>query len=267
MIDQEIEKAVQILRKGGLVAFPTETVYGLGADASNPAAVRKIFAAKARPADHPLIVHVADSSELKHWAAQVGFKNGWVHSDYGTSMDLPIQLDEWVEFTIEIDFVGNVTLIKYGGESLVEYPWRTDGLLQMQAIDLYSEGGSAAYFDDISVTYCGEEPGTCDMVPGIGPFVRGDCNGDGAVAGQVTDAVFLLNHNFLGGGAPPCFAACDINADGSWEGQVTDAVYILNYNFMGGPAPPAPFPGCGLSDTETDKALGCVTPTPAGSCP
>jgi len=77
MIDQEIEKAVQILRKGGLVAFPTETVYGLGADASNPAAVRKIFAAKARPADHPLIVHVADSSELKHWAAQVP-RSAWL---------------------------------------------------------------------------------------------------------------------------------------------------------------------------------------------
>jgi len=53
------------------VAFPTETVYGLGADASNPAAVKKIFAAKGRPADHPVIVHIADMSELKHWAAEV----------------------------------------------------------------------------------------------------------------------------------------------------------------------------------------------------
>jgi len=69
--DQEIEKAAKILRAGGLVAFPTETVYGLGADASNPAAVRKIFAAKGRPADHPVIVHISDMSELKHWAAEV----------------------------------------------------------------------------------------------------------------------------------------------------------------------------------------------------
>ena len=69
--DQEIEKAAGILRAGGLVAFPTETVYGLGADASNPAAVKKIFAAKGRPADHPVIVHIADMSELKHWAAEV----------------------------------------------------------------------------------------------------------------------------------------------------------------------------------------------------
>jgi L-threonylcarbamoyladenylate synthase len=69
--DEAIEKAAAILRAGGLVAFPTETVYGLGADAANPAAVRRIFAAKGRPADHPLIVHVADMSGLKHWAADV----------------------------------------------------------------------------------------------------------------------------------------------------------------------------------------------------
>lgn len=69
--DTEIEKAALILRQGGLVAFPTETVYGLGADASNSTALKKIFAAKGRPADHPLIVHIADVSELKKWAAEV----------------------------------------------------------------------------------------------------------------------------------------------------------------------------------------------------
>jgi L-threonylcarbamoyladenylate synthase len=69
--DQEIEQACAILRRGGLVAFPTETVYGLGADASNAAAVRKIFAAKGRPADHPVIVHLAEASMLKRWAAEV----------------------------------------------------------------------------------------------------------------------------------------------------------------------------------------------------
>ena len=75
--DQEIEQAAAILRKGGLVAFPTETVYGLGGDAANPAAIRKIFAAKGRPADHPVIVHIADTSELKHWAAEVP-RAAWV---------------------------------------------------------------------------------------------------------------------------------------------------------------------------------------------
>ena len=54
-----INEAVQSLREGGLVAFPTETVYGLGADAKNPEAIKKIFAAKGRPSNHPLIVHLA----------------------------------------------------------------------------------------------------------------------------------------------------------------------------------------------------------------
>jgi len=59
------------LRAGGLVAFPTETVYGLGADASNPAAVREVFALKGRPANHPLIVHLHDAGQLDDWAREV----------------------------------------------------------------------------------------------------------------------------------------------------------------------------------------------------
>jgi L-threonylcarbamoyladenylate synthase len=66
-----IERAAQVLRNGGLVAFPTETVYGLGADADNDAAVRAIFAAKGRPADHPLIVHIADAAALDAWALRI----------------------------------------------------------------------------------------------------------------------------------------------------------------------------------------------------
>ena len=69
--DREIEQAVAVLRAGGLVAFPTETVYGLGADASNPDAVGKIFAAKGRPHHHPLIVHVADAVQLANWAREI----------------------------------------------------------------------------------------------------------------------------------------------------------------------------------------------------
>lgn len=68
MSDREISLAVDILRRGGLVAFPTETVYGLGADATNPAAVARIFAAKGRPATNPLIIHVADESVARRHA-------------------------------------------------------------------------------------------------------------------------------------------------------------------------------------------------------
>lgn len=67
----DFERAVALLQGGELVGLPTETVYGLGADAANPAAVAKIFAAKGRPADHPLIVHLAGHDAVDHWAEQV----------------------------------------------------------------------------------------------------------------------------------------------------------------------------------------------------
>ena len=67
----EVKRAAVLLRAGELVAFPTETVYGLGADAANPAAVAKIFAAKGRPADHPLIVHLPGHGHLDRWARDI----------------------------------------------------------------------------------------------------------------------------------------------------------------------------------------------------
>jgi len=63
-----LARAVALLREGELVAFPTETVYGLGADAGNARGVRAIFAAKGRPADHPVIVHAADTAHARAWA-------------------------------------------------------------------------------------------------------------------------------------------------------------------------------------------------------
>ena len=67
----EIEAAVDALRDGELVAFPTETVYGLGANASNPAAVRKVFELKDRPASHPVIVHIDQAKYLKRWVREL----------------------------------------------------------------------------------------------------------------------------------------------------------------------------------------------------
>jgi L-threonylcarbamoyladenylate synthase len=66
-----IRRAVQLLHSGRLVAFPTETVYGLGADASNEAAVRRLFEAKGRPADHPVIVHVSGIDAAEQWSASM----------------------------------------------------------------------------------------------------------------------------------------------------------------------------------------------------
>ena len=66
---QAIAEAARTVRAGGLVGFPTETVYGLGADASSDEAVGKIFSAKGRPPDHPLIVHVADAAQVSDYAS------------------------------------------------------------------------------------------------------------------------------------------------------------------------------------------------------
>ena len=71
MTNPTVEQAAAHIRAGELVAFPTETVYGLGADASNDAAVAKIFAAKGRPADHPLIVHIASAVQVLDYASSV----------------------------------------------------------------------------------------------------------------------------------------------------------------------------------------------------
>jgi L-threonylcarbamoyladenylate synthase len=72
---EALDHAVRILRRGGLVAFPTETVYGLGADARNPVALRHLYAVKGRPADHPVIVHLSARPDIDEllapWAARL----------------------------------------------------------------------------------------------------------------------------------------------------------------------------------------------------
>ena len=72
----EVRRAAQILRAGGLVAFPTETVYGLGADAASQKAVSRLFAVKRRPADHPVIVHFENSARAFAWARELPAQAG-----------------------------------------------------------------------------------------------------------------------------------------------------------------------------------------------
>ncbi|WP_312355523.1 L-threonylcarbamoyladenylate synthase [Aminipila sp.] len=69
--DENIDLAAEIIAQGGLVAFPTETVYGLGADALNSQAVGKVYAAKGRPSDNPMIVHIAETEELKRLTPEI----------------------------------------------------------------------------------------------------------------------------------------------------------------------------------------------------
>ncbi len=71
LVTADVDRAAGLLRSGGLVGMPTETVYGLAADAGNVAAVARVFAVKGRPADHPLIVHLAGATEVDAWARDV----------------------------------------------------------------------------------------------------------------------------------------------------------------------------------------------------
>ena len=69
--DPRIEAAAAALARGEVVAFPTETVYGLGADARSDAALARLYAVKGRPPGHPVIVHLASAADLPDWAADV----------------------------------------------------------------------------------------------------------------------------------------------------------------------------------------------------
>ncbi|MEM7262368.1 MAG: hypothetical protein AAF488_10300, partial [Planctomycetota bacterium] len=99
-------------------------------------------------------------------------------------------------------------------------------------------------------------------LPEFDRFARADCNGDGDLDG-ISDAVFLLAFNFLGGDHPPCLAACDVDSDGRVGGSVSDALYLLLHHFLGGPPPDSPFPECGAPGVS-DEALGCARTPP---CP
>jgi L-threonylcarbamoyladenylate synthase len=92
-----IKKAAEIINRGGLVVFPTETVYGIGADALNDEAVDKIFKAKGRPQDNPLIVHIADFNQL---------------------YDLALEVPEKAELLAERFWPGPLTMILYKKEIL-----------------------------------------------------------------------------------------------------------------------------------------------------
>lgn len=79
-ITTDLQRAAMCLQDGGLVAFPTETVYGLGADATNPTAVARVFEAKQRPTFDPLIVHLADTAQLNSVVSHVP-ENAWILLD------------------------------------------------------------------------------------------------------------------------------------------------------------------------------------------
>ena len=119
--EQIIEEAGTIIQKGGLVAFPTETVYGLGGDALNPESSKKIYAAKGRPSDNPLIVHIAEKQDL-----------------YRIAREVP----EKAEKLMEAFWPGPLTMIFYKKELV---PEATTGGLDTVAVRMPSDSIAAAF--------------------------------------------------------------------------------------------------------------------------
>lgn len=116
-----IEEAGRIIRKGGLVAFPTETVYGLGGDALNPESSKKIYTAKGRPSDNPLIVHIADKKDLYRIVREVSEK---------------------AKKLMEAFWPGPLTMIFYKNELV---PQATTGGLDTVAVRMPSDRIAAAF--------------------------------------------------------------------------------------------------------------------------
>ena len=121
----DFAEAADILRKGGLVAFPTETVYGLGGDARNPQASSKIYAAKGRPSDNPLIVHIAEAEEL----------DGICDWDKAGSKDAPYDIRSRALALAREFWPGPLTMILPRGEAI---PKQTTGGLDTVAVRLPS---------------------------------------------------------------------------------------------------------------------------------
>lgn len=99
--EANIQISAELLHQGKLIAIPTETVYGLGADAKNPDAVKRIFAAKGRPADHPLIVHIPDKSVLKDWAIDIP-ESAWKLAEHFWPGPLTIVLKKHPDVPFEV---------------------------------------------------------------------------------------------------------------------------------------------------------------------
>lgn len=135
---KDIQQAAQRLIEGGLVAFPTETVYGLGADAENPAAIAKIYEVKQRPASHPLIVHLAPDADLAYWADTV--------SPYAQ----PLIDAFWPgPLTLIVPRAQHIPSAVSGGQSTIglrcpSHPVATALLTQFAALKASGQGGVAA---------------------------------------------------------------------------------------------------------------------------
>jgi L-threonylcarbamoyladenylate synthase len=152
-----LEEAAARLRNGEVVAIPTETVYGLAADATNDVAIAKIFTTKQRPADHPLIVHIADISHVKDWV-----------TDFP---DVAVKLAEafWPgALTLVLPAKNHVSKVVRGGEPTIalRVPNHPVALALLKLSDLSVAAPSANLFTQLSPTTAAHvEAGLGENVP------------------------------------------------------------------------------------------------------
>lgn len=119
------------------------------------------------PTDHSgetyfILLNTYNHGGAKNWSTQVVIRNGQVESlggsGFGGGGTLPAIQGEWVEMKVEIDLDANTQIISYGGQVLDQTPWTASGILEVQAVDLFSNNGSPAYFDDLSLAQPGPPP-------------------------------------------------------------------------------------------------------------
>lgn len=183
-----IKKASEIIKKGGLVAFPTETVYGLGANALDPVAVKKIYMAKGRPSDNPLIVHISDISELYNFVAEVSEKaKALIKEFWPGPLTLIFKKTDKIPFetsgglnTVAVRFPENKTallLIKKSGVPIAAPSANSSGkpsptrashvIFDLNSkIDMIIDGGSAEFgLESTILDVSSEKP--CLLRPGV----------------------------------------------------------------------------------------------------
>lgn len=155
-----IRDAAAALKAGHLVAFPTETVYGLGADARNPEAVKRIYEVKGRPTDHPLIVHISSINQLEKWASEI--------QDYAISLAREFWPGPMTLILKRTDFAGDFIT---GGQETVGLRVPSDpiALALIQEFEKITESGIAAP----SANRFGQVSPTCsqDVIDELGNYL------------------------------------------------------------------------------------------------
>lgn len=206
VIGTDVDRAVEILRNGGLVGLPTETVYGLAADASQKSAVAKIFAAKGRPSNHPLIVHVASIEGARTWSSLWPYSAELLGSTYWPG-PLSVVVNKAPEVLVEVTGGHQTVALRVPGHSMaIELLTRFKGGLAAPSANKFGKVSPTMaqhVWDDLgtSVDYI-LDGGPCDV--GLESTIV-DCSADtpivlrpGGISAEDIQKIVALGSDELG---------------------------------------------------------------------